>query len=189
MIKTDTKNMKETKGSGFTIIELLVVLAVILIIASLVIVSLEESRQKSRNAARATQINEYQKAFNLYWTDTGHYPCAGNCPSGNNIQRSCLGDYAPAGYANNSGTCWNGQEERTAFAATFIPEYMAQMPEAETRTFGTNGYTGILYSVTNGGRSYSIQYYMEGNDRPCILDNAVATDSGPDTLCTLTVTP
>lgn len=188
MILTKQIAMLKNKSKGFTIIELLVVVAVILIIASLVMVSLEESRQKSRNAARATQISEYQKAFNLYWTGTGVYPCSGNCPSGTQVQSICLGDYSPAGYGN--GNCWSGeQEERIAFANHFIPQYMSQMPQAETRAFGTNGYTGMLYQVTNSGRTYRILYFMEGDNRSCILDDAVATNSGPDTLCTLTVTP
>lgn len=175
--------------NGFTLIELLVVIAIIGILASIAIASFEEGRQKSRNAARATQINEYQKAFNLFYADNGRYPCFGNCPSGSATQYICLGDYPPAGYGNNQGSCWNGQVERTLFATEFIPQYMSQMPQGETRLFGGDGYTGMIYRVTDSGRSYSIFYYMEGNDRPCLVGGATGVNDGSDTSCTLTVSP
>lgn len=184
--------MKLELKKGFTLIELLVVIAIIGILASVVTGSLNEAREKSRNAARATQINEYQKAFNLFWSENGRYPCFGNCPSGSATQEICLGDYPPAGYGNNQGSCWSGTtNERTLFAAEFIPKYLPQMPEGETRIFGVGGNnrTGMIYRVTDSGQSYSIFYYMEGNDRPCLVGGATGVNDGSDTRCTLIVSP
>lgn len=177
--------------AGFTLIELIVVILIIGVIAAVVLVALGESRQKSRNAARVSQIQEYQKAFNLYYSQHGHYPCNGtNCTTGTMM---CLGDYPPIGNYN-SGTCWgtspNDKLERGQFASSFIPQYMGKMPEGETQKFGTNNsFTGMVYIIQNSGKSYNIQYFMEGSNRPCILDGATGAVNGDDTLCTLVVNP
>ena len=178
---------------GFTLIELLVVIAIIGIIAAIVMVALEESRQSSRNTARVSQIKEYQKAFNLFYSDTGHYPHFGSLTT-NPTSQMCLGDYPPLDDYDGtygSGTCWGSPStwnERVTIANAIVPNYMNRIPAGETKSFGT-GRVGMVYRSENYGKSYTIMYYMEGNDRSCILDGANPTNNGPDTLCTLTVTP
>lgn len=173
--------MKKFK-SGFTLIELLVVIAIIGIIASIALISLEESRQKSRNASRVTQIKEYQKAFNLYFSDTGHYPMFGS----GETATMCLGDYS-------DNSCWNngtGILERSAVADAITPHYMGRIPDGESIMFGEGNstlYEGMIYTHQDFGKQYTIRYFMQGNDRSCILDGASATNVGSDTLCTLVV--
>lgn len=62
------------KIRGFTLIELLVVIAIIGIIASIVMMSLSDSRAKGRDAARKSQLQELFKAVELYYSDGGAYP-------------------------------------------------------------------------------------------------------------------
>ncbi len=59
---------------GFTLIELLVVIAIIGILASIVLVSLNGARAKSRDAARAQAITQIRNAVEMYASDVGHYP-------------------------------------------------------------------------------------------------------------------
>ena len=65
---------KKNKEGGFTILELLVVIAIIGIIAAVVLVALDESREKGRDAGRASQTQEILKALELYYSDNGSYP-------------------------------------------------------------------------------------------------------------------
>lgn len=65
---------QKEKHSGFTLIELLVVIAIIGILASVVIMSLSESRAKGRDAGRKSQIQEILKALELHYSDGGTYP-------------------------------------------------------------------------------------------------------------------
>jgi prepilin-type N-terminal cleavage/methylation domain-containing protein len=73
--------MKRSSSTGFTLIELLVVIAIIGILASVVLASLNSAREKSRDAARASQADQFVKALELYYANHGNYPygsAAGN---------------------------------------------------------------------------------------------------------------
>lgn len=62
---------------GFTLIELLIGIAIIGLLASIVVRSLDASRVKSRDANRASQTQEFLKAFELYYSVNGAYPTDG----------------------------------------------------------------------------------------------------------------
>lgn len=61
---------------GFTLIELLVVLAIIGMLFSVVLVSLNESRARSRDARRLRDMQEIQKALAMYASNNSMYPIA-----------------------------------------------------------------------------------------------------------------
>jgi type II secretion system protein G len=59
---------------GFTLIELMTVVAIIGILASIVTVSLVSSRAKGRDAKRVSDIKTIQLALETYYNDNGYYP-------------------------------------------------------------------------------------------------------------------
>ena len=84
--------------AGFTLIELLVVIAIIGILASVVLASLQSTRERSRDALRKTQLSEIAKAIEMYHSDNGHYPrTSGWCTqiSHPSYQASFWADIAP----------------------------------------------------------------------------------------------
>lgn len=60
--------------NGFSLIELLVVIGIIALMASIVLVALNESRIRSRDGNRMSQTKEILNALELYYTQFGSYP-------------------------------------------------------------------------------------------------------------------
>lgn len=65
---------KKLGQKGFTLIELLVVIAIIGILSSVVLVSLQSSRAKARDAKRIADIGAIQQALALYYDSNNAYP-------------------------------------------------------------------------------------------------------------------
>lgn len=59
---------------GFSIVEMLVVIAIIGFIGSLIFVQLQSSRQRARDAEREQEIKSLQNALAIYATNAGKYP-------------------------------------------------------------------------------------------------------------------
>ena len=62
---------------GFTILELMVVITIIGLIATIGLLALGESRIKGRDGARKTQSQEIIKALEIYYSDNNGYPADG----------------------------------------------------------------------------------------------------------------
>lgn len=68
--------------NGFTIVELLVTIAVIGILASIMIISYTGIQQRSRDSARDSDITQIKIALEKYHADKSQYPDV--CPGGDN---------------------------------------------------------------------------------------------------------
>ncbi len=75
--KKGVKKLRNMKQKGFTLIELLVVIAIIGLLASVVLLSLNSARAKSRDAKRLADIRQLASALELYFNDSGAYPNSG----------------------------------------------------------------------------------------------------------------
>lgn len=62
------------RESGFTIVELLIVIVVIGILAALVITTYSGIQAKARNSKRQTDIQAIQTQLEAYFAEAGHYP-------------------------------------------------------------------------------------------------------------------
>jgi len=168
--------------AGFTLLELLVVIAIIGLLATVVIASLNPSREKARNAAVVSQMYEYQKAFDLMYSTLGavyHYQ------SGDNRRRViCLGDSIGSSdcmglisWGTSPDDAWNTQLE------VDLSPYLSSFP-----FFEVTGDNGVLYSspaysgcaapgpiyfwnpVDNqacGEQYYSLWFLLEGINQDC----------------------
>ena len=76
------KNIKEKRNSGFTIVELLIVIVVIGILALLVITTYSGIQAKARNAKRQTDVASIQTQLEAFFSQNGYYPSLTDMNSG-----------------------------------------------------------------------------------------------------------
>lgn len=62
---------------GFTLIEILIVVAIIGILASVVVVGLGPAQKKGRDSRRVSDLRSVQNALELYYGKNGNYPITG----------------------------------------------------------------------------------------------------------------
>jgi len=91
--------MKQQTIKGFTLIELLVVISIIGILSSLAVVSLNNARNKARDALRKADMTQIRTAIMLYYDDNNRYPTCGTWDGG----EEDLGATEAAG-----SVCYNG---------------------------------------------------------------------------------
>lgn len=110
--------MKITNNKGFTLLEILLVIAAIGILAAIVLVAINPNRQlaQARNAERRSEVNAIYKALEQYIIDTGSYP------SGINgiLQNICNTGSEQVGGATN---CSGSVDLRV-----LVPNYVASIP-------------------------------------------------------------
>ena len=65
---------KDTNGAGFTLVEILVVIAIITALASVAFFSLHIVMVKNRDTIRISDLKQILLGLEIYHLDTGHYP-------------------------------------------------------------------------------------------------------------------
>lgn len=70
------------RQSGFTIVELLIVIVIIGILATLVIVTFSGVQQKARDSERKTDINAVAGQLEAFYANKGYYPTVADFNSG-----------------------------------------------------------------------------------------------------------
>ncbi len=84
------------KMRGFTLLELLVVMAIIGVLASVIFLAVESARLKAREASRIAGIREIQKALEMYYTANGQYPLQTSPDNLSNLSTSLVPTYIKA---------------------------------------------------------------------------------------------
>lgn len=122
---------KFKKQSGFTLVELLIVIAIIGILTSIVYYSFSDSRAQARDRVRQTNLKELELAVELYRAQNGRYPAAG-CGAG----------------VNN----WGMQNSCAEYIVGLTPDFIGSLPRENVS--GTN--FGYLYRTNANGTAFKI---------------------------------
>lgn len=122
------------KETGFTLIELLVVISIIGLLASVVLVSLNATRGKARDAKRVSDMNQMAKAMELFFNENSTYPT-------NNV---AVGTF---------GTMMNCAAGTAGCVPGLVPRFVAKIPEAPLPPDGvcqvaSNPYNSYRYDGT-----------------------------------------
>jgi len=68
------KSLLKNFHSGFTLVELLVVISVIGLLAALIMVNFNAARERARDVERKSDLDQIKKALRLYYNDKNVYP-------------------------------------------------------------------------------------------------------------------
>jgi prepilin-type N-terminal cleavage/methylation domain-containing protein len=153
--------MKHTKRlhPGFTIVELLVVIVVIGILASITIVAYNGVQARAGNAKTVSAASAWIKGILNYNTVTGQWP-----------NESCLGNSNT--YASSGGVCAFSTTVSTTFLSQMQPYMSSSFPEPDTTPLDSSDpdgpYRGIFYEKANQYKSVDV-FLSNTNACPDIL--------------------
>lgn len=164
--------MKTSNQKGFTLIELLVVIAIIGLLASVVLLSLNSARSKSRDAKRISDVKAITTALELYFNDCGQYPQQTGILGSANFTTLSSGNITATG-------CSSGFAAAATGATTYLGRIsLAPTPPAATATCGVGTNTNTYsYSPLPAG-SYTLSFCTEGPTGGLVPGNRTATPNG-----------
>src|SRR3989338_9110765 len=153
---------------GFTLLELLVDIAIIGIMSSIIIVPVSNARAKGRDAQRISDIKQIQLALELYYNTNGRYPG----PTGFWTQA-----YTGAGTPAGAGCCYDGYRW-CGYAdgidlATYLAPYINPLPKDPLGPQNNNRYFyNIDAGPQNNWQTYGLMTRLE------ITNNPIAVNDG-----------
>lgn len=175
--------MLKRRSTGFTIVELLVVIATISILATITFVVYNGVQLQSRNTQTAAAVRAYKDALMLYRSINHTYP-QGNNPNG----ATCLGSDYP------NDRCWYDNVNENAALMTALESMQGgslPMPSLNPKNlkgamFAPIKGAGYYDNTLDGVRTDFIIYAWEGTE-PCPV-GPVASNAGDANVLTYSAT-
>lgn len=150
--------------SGFTIVELLIVIVVIAILATISVVAYNGIQTRANNTQTIDAVGQFVKAYSLYAADNGDYPNAAGClgegyPAPNNW---CLSQ-------SGATECWGLGAGASVAVNTALKPYMngkVASPSMQAVSCGSTTYVGVYAYYSAGTKTVNISMILKG-DQTC----------------------
>lgn len=126
--------------SGFTLIEILVVVFIIALLASIVIINVNQSRLRARDARRLSDMENIRNALEFYYESNRAYPALCGDPTGPTMPAGCYR------YSGTSPTNW---------VPSITPQFLPVLPVDPKNT----GYSIYIYG--SNGKDFKMMALME----------------------------
>lgn len=133
--------MYRAPRSGFTLVEILVAIAIIAILSSVVYSSFSTARANARDTERQVALKELQLSVERYRAEFGRYP-----------EQGCGGTTSWTGPGPHSGS-WGNTTDCPRWIEGLVPGLIAQLPR-DPRDDEDN--IGFIYRTNSVGSSYKI---------------------------------
>lgn len=143
---------KKQKQAGFSLIELLIVLAIIGVLASVVSLAVNSARLKGRDTKRVGDIRQSITAMEQYYIQHAAYPTG-------------TASVASAG----NGAVFSDPAAMDSAAESFTPNFLPIMPQSPLPADGPcvsdpgPGNNSYWYQVADDGSSYTLTFCLGGN--------------------------
>lgn len=129
------------KRHGFTIVELLIVIVVIAVLATISMVAFNGVQERARLSAHKSNLTSIVKAIELYYADNNSYP----------------------GSASGSCSTWTSSLSSGALYTALVPTYIARLPSVPSLSDGSYyaycwSANGIDYKILRLVPSGSVPY-------------------------------
>lgn len=178
-------NLNTTKA-GFTLIELVVTIAIIAILSSVILVSLAGSRERGENNTIVRQVREYVTALELvYKANGGHYIHVQTGSGwGPLSHRRCLADTTGSGRCNWDGSSPLLLPDTAGAINTGMVEFRramtnAALPVIIRESSGSDFYDSVFYLGSRSGTAYRLFYPLNGENTECQLSPTKIYQTGP----------
>lgn len=147
--------MKKTT-SGFTIVELLIVIVVVAILAAITVVAYNGIQERARFSSMRSDIATLNKSIQLYYADNGTYPVTPTTGTG------CSGS-------------WCGFDQTTGdnFIPGLVPKYINSTPQLPAANHGNDTY---LYRSPSGTDYKLIRLYSVGGNLLSLAEQSAMAD-------------
>jgi len=146
------------RNESFTLIELLIVIAIIAILSAVIVASTSTSRQKARDARRIQDLNEIKTALEMYYYKNNY-----SYPSGN---------IGPDGINSDQGFCIEKATDANQFQSILIQgNYLSTIPQDPLyQDVATPDYC-YWYRTEDNGQKFKLFAKVEEQDyKPAIQD-------------------
>lgn len=130
-----TKYMKRRLTSGFTIVELLIVIAVLAILVAIIILTYRGIQERARSSIQINDLRTTQQFIETYRVINGEYPKTTNNPKSN----------WRAADVRTDENCFNGTSQ-----PDWIPGITEKLPQSNPAPTGVDGVGGCYLYVSDG---------------------------------------
>jgi prepilin-type N-terminal cleavage/methylation domain-containing protein len=137
--------MNKKYFSGFTLIELMVTVAIIALLSAVLFANFNDARMQARDKARMASLKEMQLSIELYKAQYGRYPAAG-------CSAASFAGPGPAG-ATGYSSCADYVTGHVA-GATFVPDFISTLPQDPR--FENEAGRGFYYRTDTNGTEYKL---------------------------------
>lgn len=134
------------RTAGFSLVEIIVVVSIVALLATVAATSYNEARQEARDEYRAATLKELQLALQLYKAQYGRYP--ERCNSGDPVWS---GNVQAGSYACSNA----GDNFIMGASGDFFPTFMSKVPQDPLFESLPNNF-GFVYTTNATGSAYKL---------------------------------
>ncbi|MNH50257.1 Type II secretion system protein G precursor [compost metagenome] len=170
---------------GFTIVELLIVIVIIGILASITVVAYNGVRDRAHASQTLSSVDAWEKLIKTYkaTSSDGKYPAVS--------VETCLGENFPADSdfpVNQCVTSPSGTDSVDPSLMAKLKTVTSSLPAGPTPIIvsGTTKVRGIVYMPVGNGVDYIIAYYLRG-DQACGRGSKAYMSAQNLTACMVTL--